>query len=686
MKAEVERGTRDVLKIVLAHLREDPAYYRKLARMEATAPTRKTKVLKGIVVRVVLRKGWVQPQLDLFGGAPPEARPRKRAAAPKRVTNQPNHRAISRDWHARVKEINRAMNGLAHLGYDPEKIAPSMVHFAVRNANWDIAEKHGIEMTREEKFGRAVLRGVRFPAKKGVSASRQLALPLDPMPRRSGWNSHTWKHKADYVPNHYGEKHPGTLSFDEYSQRHASTIRAARNPDGAAKSWHRLWVEDAMDRGFKLHADSLRRYPRTTAGITKAHVRGHWRTVHGPEKRRVWVREHTDKRQRAPEEGGTDDDEDEIEKALLVRLVLRKGKFADIAGRHSGGTPIDKRNFHEDTKAAWRPAKAPKRDPDHVSKSGSRYWHGKHGVYREADHWSNDTVGRRSGKRMVAEELGELGRGLNNDIGCRWDHAQPHHSEKRGADRPRRVGYVRYREMEPHPKARWKYGWLRENRPEVADTWKAVTLNRRTGRMSGAPTYVKEGPAWDRFVYSGDRLAARIPVVGPAMSYSRRARKHIAGLRADVKAQRADLASAGGVRGGRSAAMLAQGHQRIQTAKQPTSTAAKPAKTAEPPGLGADVLHAAAANYGLTHAASRDRKGGWLGRKSDGQEHLYHHKTPYRSAQTLRSALGGANTVSGIRQKRVLTQGGRIRHAYTFHVAPAGGGPGHYVTVMRGGA
>lgn len=44
-------------------------------------------------------------------------------------------------------------------------------------------------------------------------------------------------------------------------------------------------------------------------------------------------------------------------------------------------------NFYVVTAADWKPIEMPDREPDYVSKSGSKYWDMKTGVIRQADHW-----------------------------------------------------------------------------------------------------------------------------------------------------------------------------------------------------------------------------------------------------------------------------------------------------------
>ncbi|MDQ3288927.1 MAG: hypothetical protein M3Q42_11855 [Pseudomonadota bacterium] len=44
-------------------------------------------------------------------------------------------------------------------------------------------------------------------------------------------------------------------------------------------------------------------------------------------------------------------------------------------------------NFHDSTTADFAPCATPRREPDYISGSGSRYWNTTEGVIREADHW-----------------------------------------------------------------------------------------------------------------------------------------------------------------------------------------------------------------------------------------------------------------------------------------------------------
>lgn len=54
---------------------------------------------------------------------------------------------------------------------------------------------------------------------------------------------------------------------------------------------------------------------------------------------------------------------------------------------------IDFNNYFHNTIANFKGCKKPKRKPDYVSKSGSKYWYGenKRGKYviRHSDHWCN---------------------------------------------------------------------------------------------------------------------------------------------------------------------------------------------------------------------------------------------------------------------------------------------------------
>jgi hypothetical protein len=210
------------------------------------------------------------------------------------------------------------------------------------------------------------------------------------------------------------------------------------------------------------------------------------------------------------------------------------------------------------------------------------------------------------------------------------------------------------------------------------DVVKSVLLNRRTGRMRGNPTYKDEqfraaGPGRGLLEkpYHWERMQARIRPL-----QSQTLRSHIAGIQDEIARTRAANAEA---RGGWNAADLARGRAKMQ---QPAKAPATP-KPPSVPG-GAAHIHSAAAGLGMSHAASRLRKRGWFGQRTEGEEHLYHHGKPLRSAQALRASLAGTHAVSGVRQQRVIGAGGRIQHSYTFQATPKGGGHGHYVTVMRG--
>ena len=45
-------------------------------------------------------------------------------------------------------------------------------------------------------------------------------------------------------------------------------------------------------------------------------------------------------------------------------------------------------NFFKVTKATFKGRKRPRRKPDYISNSGSKYWYTKKGVIRDSYHWS----------------------------------------------------------------------------------------------------------------------------------------------------------------------------------------------------------------------------------------------------------------------------------------------------------
>ena len=66
----------------------------------------------------------------------------------------------------------------------------------------------------------------------------------------------------------------------------------------------------------------------------------------------------------------------------------------------------DKHNFYKKTINDFKNAQAPKRLPDYVSASGSKYWIEKGGVYRQSDHWGKVSTNEWSldGKESVGAE------------------------------------------------------------------------------------------------------------------------------------------------------------------------------------------------------------------------------------------------------------------------------------------
>ena len=51
-------------------------------------------------------------------------------------------------------------------------------------------------------------------------------------------------------------------------------------------------------------------------------------------------------------------------------------------------TMIDKNNYYTSTYAKFVECATPRRKPDYISSSGSKYWYTKTGVIRKSDHWS----------------------------------------------------------------------------------------------------------------------------------------------------------------------------------------------------------------------------------------------------------------------------------------------------------
>ncbi|RZJ64224.1 MAG: hypothetical protein EOO50_16375 [Flavobacterium sp.] len=50
-------------------------------------------------------------------------------------------------------------------------------------------------------------------------------------------------------------------------------------------------------------------------------------------------------------------------------------------------TTFDRNNFHKNTFCVFRATAIPRRKPDFVSRSGSRYWFSDEGVTRHSNHW-----------------------------------------------------------------------------------------------------------------------------------------------------------------------------------------------------------------------------------------------------------------------------------------------------------
>ena len=49
---------------------------------------------------------------------------------------------------------------------------------------------------------------------------------------------------------------------------------------------------------------------------------------------------------------------------------------------------INKDNYYTSTYAKFVECATPRRKPDYISSSGSKYWYVKNGVIRKSDHWS----------------------------------------------------------------------------------------------------------------------------------------------------------------------------------------------------------------------------------------------------------------------------------------------------------
>ena len=72
------------------------------------------------------------------------------------------------------------------------------------------------------------------------------------------------------------------------------------------------------------------------------------------------------------------------------------------------------RNFQINTQALFKGCTTPKREPDYVSYSGSRYWYGtdKKGsfIIREADHWVN----------IYNHKMKKIAKEARNIASCEW--------------------------------------------------------------------------------------------------------------------------------------------------------------------------------------------------------------------------------------------------------------------------
>ncbi len=149
----------------------------------------------------------------------------------------------------------------------------------------------------------------------------------------------------------------------------------------------------------------------------------------------------------------------------LARIVADRKRLRDAnpPGKHLGGIEIDHGNYHQHTEATWNPAVAPSREPDHVSKSGSRYWHTPRGIYRQSDHWSGDSG------------IGPIG-----SSECTWTHGA-------GPGTGTRTGYTRLKAMRVTTKAAGQHELTERYQPEVASgnvRWLASGC-RRIGKALG---------------------------------------------------------------------------------------------------------------------------------------------------------------------------------------------------------
>jgi hypothetical protein len=87
---------------------------------------------------------------------------------------------------------------------------------------------------------------------------------------------------------------------------------------------------------------------------------------------------------------------------------------------------LNKTNFFKGTKGLFTQCKEPKRKPDYISKSGSKYWYGKNKkgsyVIRHSDHWvkiyTRDGE-KRSDKKKISSCYWSIKIKKHNDIECR---------------------------------------------------------------------------------------------------------------------------------------------------------------------------------------------------------------------------------------------------------------------------
>lgn len=118
---------------------------------------------------------------------------------------------------------------------------------------------------------------------------------------------------------------------------------------------------------------------------------------------------------------------------------------------------FNKDNFYKNTFGTWSRVSFPRRAPDHVSESGSRYWYEKGGVVRVSNHWGAGISGSHWRLR------GDPWRSCSYERGT-W-----------------RAGFIRYRSLRPCLDAN------REQQPWVKRMWALISRRRRPYR------YVRDG-------------------------------------------------------------------------------------------------------------------------------------------------------------------------------------------------